>query len=166
MKLNKLFTLLAVVLTLTACNNKDDVMEIFTGKTWKLTRLTTEGSSNRFLSGLWDNENSYNNSIEKLNSSDNYILNFYGDNQSAELIEPKFNANGINAKITNGTWKADGISKELVLSGKVTGAETDPLAKEFMKALLLIYKYEGDNRTLTLYYKDGKINKIMGFIAQ
>lgn len=69
MKLNKLFTLLAVVLTLTACNNKDDVMEIFTGKTWKLTRLTTEGSSNRFLSGLWDNENSYNNSIEKLNSS-------------------------------------------------------------------------------------------------
>ena len=149
-----------------ACNNKDDVMEIFTGKTWKLTRLTTEGSSNRFLSGLWDNENSYNNSIEKLNSSGNYILNFYGDNQSAELIEPKFNANGINAKITNGTWKADGISKELVLSGKVTGAETDPLAKEFMKALLLIYKYEGDNRTLTLYYKDGKINKIMGFIAQ
>ena len=166
MKLNKLFTLLAVVLTLTACNNKDDVMEIFTGKTWKLTRLTTEGSSNRFLSGLWDNENSYNNSIEKLNSSGNYILNFYGDNQSAELIEPKFNANGINAKITNGTWKADGISKELVLSGKVTGAETDPLAKEFMKALLPIYKYEGDNRTLTLYYKDGKINKIMGFIAQ
>lgn len=40
------------------------------------------------------------------------------------------------------------------------------MAKEFMKALLLIYKYEGDNRTLTLYYKDGKIDKIMGFTAQ
>lgn len=166
MKLYKLFALLTIILTLTSCNNKDDVMEIFTGKTWKLTRLTTEGSSNRFLSGLWDNEDSYNNSIEKLNSAGNYILNFYGDSQSAEQIASTFNANGINAKITNGTWKADGVSKELVLSGKVTGAETDPLAREFMKALLLIYKYEGDNRTLTLYYKDGKIDKIMGFTAQ
>ena len=162
----KLFALLAVILLLAGCNNEDDVMEIFTGKTWKLTRLTTEGSSNRFLAGLWDNENSYNNSIEKLNSSGNYILNFYGDSQSDGLITPTFNANGINAKITNGTWKADGISKDLTLSGKVTGTESDPLAKEFMKGLPLIYKYEGDNRTLTLYYKDGQINKIMGFKAQ
>ena len=84
MKLYKLFALLTIFLTLTSCNNKDDVMEIFTGKTWKLTRLTTEGSSNRFLSGLWDNEDSYNNSIEKLNSAGNYIINFYGDSQSAD----------------------------------------------------------------------------------
>ncbi len=166
MKIERLFILLAAVLTLTACNNEDDVMEIFTGKTWKLTRLTTEGSSIRFLAGLWDNENSYNNSMERLNSSDNYILNFYGDTQSSELIEPTFNANGISARITNGTWKADGISKDLTLNGNITGSESDPLAKEFMKGLLLVYKYEGDNRTLTLYYKDGQINKIMGFTAQ
>ena len=166
MKIERLFILLAVVLTLTACNNEDDVMEIFTGKTWKLTRLTTEGSSIRFLAGLWDNENSYNNSMERLNSAGNYILNFYGDTQSSELIEPTFNANGISARITNGTWKADGISKDLTLNGNITGSESDPLAKEFMKGLLLVYKYEGDNRTLTLYYKDGQINKIMGFTAQ
>lgn len=166
MKIERLFILLAVVLTLTACNNEDDVMEIFTGKTWKLTRLTTEGSSIRFLAGLWDNENSYNNSMERLNSAGNYILNFYGDTQSSELIEPTFNANGISARITNGTWKADGISQDLTLNGKITGSESDPLAKEFMKGLLLVYKYEGDNRTLTLYYKDGQINKIMGFTAQ
>ena len=166
MKIERLFILLAAVLTLTACNNEDDVMEIFTGKTWKLTRLTTEGSSIRFLAGLWDNENSYNNSMERLNSAGNYILNFYGDTQSSELIEPTFNANGISARITNGTWKADGISKDLTLNGNITGSESDPLAKEFMKGLLLVYKYEGDNRTLTLYYKDGQINKIMGFTAQ
>lgn len=166
MKIERLFILLAAVLTFTACNNEDDVMEIFTGKTWKLTRLTTEGSSIRFLAGLWDNENSYNNSMERLNSAGNYILNFYGDTQSSELIEPTFNANGISARITNGTWKADGISKDLTLNGNITGSESDPLAKEFMKGLLLVYKYEGDNRTLTLYYKDGQINKIMGFTAQ
>lgn len=166
MKIEKLFALLVTILTLTACNNEDDVMEIFTGKTWKLTRLTTEGSSTPFLAGLWDNENSYKSSIKLLSNPSNYILNFYGDSQSTEFIEPAFNADGINAKITNGTWQADGVSKDLTLSGNVTGTESDPLAKEFMKGLLLVYKYEGDNRTLTLYYKDGQINKIMGFTAQ
>lgn len=162
----KLFALLAAILLLAGCNNEDDVLEIFTGKTWKLTRITTEGSSNRFLPGLWDNENSYNNSIEKLNIENNYVLVFYGNPQSSEYIASTFNANGINATITNGTWKADGASKNLTLNGKISGTESDPLAKEFMKALLLVYKYEGDNRTLTLYYKDGNSNKIMGFTAQ
>lgn len=96
----KLFALLAAILLLAGCNNEDDVLEIFTGKTWKLTRITTEGSSNRFLPGLWDNENSYNNSIEKLNIENNYVLVFYGDPQSSEYIASTFNANGINATIT------------------------------------------------------------------
>ena len=40
--------MLAVLLTFSACNDEDDVAEIFNGKTWKLARLTTENGKEQF----------------------------------------------------------------------------------------------------------------------
>ena len=35
---------------LSGCDNEDDVIGIFTGKTWKLSRLTNKGSNAQILS--------------------------------------------------------------------------------------------------------------------
>lgn len=38
--------MLTMLLGFSACNNEDDVMEIFNDKTWKLSRITTEKERN------------------------------------------------------------------------------------------------------------------------
>ena len=47
--------LLAILLGFSACNNEDDVMEIFNNKTWKLSRIATEKGKEQFYQGLWKN---------------------------------------------------------------------------------------------------------------
>ena len=46
----------SMLLGLGACNNEDDVMEIFNNKTWKLVRIATEKGKEQFYQGLWSNE--------------------------------------------------------------------------------------------------------------
>ena len=41
---------------LSGCNNEDDIIEILTGKTWKLSRLANKDSNRQFYSGLWKDE--------------------------------------------------------------------------------------------------------------
>ena len=41
--------LLAILLGFSACNNEDDVMEIFNNKTWKLSRIATEKGKNNSI---------------------------------------------------------------------------------------------------------------------
>ena len=41
---------------LSGCDNEDDVIGIFTGKTWKLSRLANKDSNRQFYSGLWKDE--------------------------------------------------------------------------------------------------------------
>ena len=66
-----------------------------------------------------------------------------------------------------GDWNGDGKSNRLTFSNiKVTGGESDPLAREFNNGLQKVEKYEGDSRNLTLYYKDGQVTRIMGFVAK
>lgn len=42
---------------LSGCDNEDDVIGIFTGKTWKLSRLTNKDSNAQFYPNLWNNDN-------------------------------------------------------------------------------------------------------------
>ena len=41
---------------LSGCDNEDDVIGIFTGKPWKLSRLANKDSNRQFYSGLWKDE--------------------------------------------------------------------------------------------------------------
>ena len=47
---------LSLLPLLSSCDNEDDVIGIFTGKTWKLSRLTNKDSNRQFYSGLWQDE--------------------------------------------------------------------------------------------------------------
>ena len=48
--------IMTMFLGFSACNNEDDVMEIFNNKTWKLARIATEKGKEQFYQGLWNNE--------------------------------------------------------------------------------------------------------------
>ena len=68
--------LLAILLGFSACNNEDDVMEIFNNKTWKLSRIATEKGKEQFYQGLWNNEAEEKASRELLKTDGNFTLNF------------------------------------------------------------------------------------------
>ena len=149
--------MLSLLPLLSGCDNEDDVVGIFTGKTWKLSRLTNKGSNAQFYPNLWNNnEEEMKKSLDKLyNQKSTFTLNFEGTELDGELMGTTVNGQGINSSV-NGTWKADGASGSLSISVKVTGsAESDALAKTFISGLQNVYKYEGDANSLTLYFKDG-----------
>ncbi len=61
-----------------ACNNEDDVMEIFNNKTWKLVRIATEKGKEQFYQGLWSNESKeeIDRELNTFGAEGNYTLNF------------------------------------------------------------------------------------------
>lgn len=150
-----------------ACSTEDDVMEIFNDKTWKLTRLTDEGSNRQFYSGLWASEKEETDSRKALKIEGNFTVSFNlaeVNGQATGTAE----ARGIQASIGNAHVTIDAENRELTLAGKVNGSETDKLAKAFINGLPRVFKYEGDSNSLTLYFKDevSKKTKVMGFTAQ
>ena len=73
---------------LSGCDNEDDVIGIFTGKTWKLSRLTNKGSNAQFYPNLWNNnEEEMKKSLDKLyNQKNTFTLNFEGTELDGELM--------------------------------------------------------------------------------
>lgn len=61
--------MLSLLPLLSGCDNEDDVVGIFTGKTWKLSRLTNKGSNAQFYPNLWNN-----NEEEMKKSLESYII--------------------------------------------------------------------------------------------
>lgn len=162
------YLLLALLMlpTLSSCDTEDDIIEIFTGKTWKMSRLTMKGSNAPFLPNLWDSQDSMNASLERLKDKGNFTLIFEGSEVDGQLLGTRFSAYGVNATLA-GTWNADGDSHSLTFSvADRSGSESDPLAKAFINGLQNVYKYEGDASSLTLYFKDGDVTKVIGFTPQ
>lgn len=151
-----------------SCNDEDDVIEIFTGKTWKMSRLTdNEKNAPQFYKGIWNSEKEQLRSMEYLNRDGNFTVTFEGTEINGEIDGTQVVIQGIQSKMT-GTWTANGQDNTLKLQLKKTeGSETDPLAKAFMAAMKNVYKYEGDVHQLTLYYKhDQNIVRKIGFFKQ
>lgn len=158
-----LLLVLAILPALSGCNSEDDLIEIFTGKTWKMSRLTTKGSNARFLPNLWDSQDNMNKSLRNLDEAGKYTLDFEGSEVDGQLLGARFTAYGDNVTL-RGTWNADGKSHSLTfIVADRSGSESDPLAKAFINGLQNVYKYEGDASSLTLYFKDGETTKVIGF---
>lgn len=141
------------------CNNEDDVVDIFTGRTWKLTFIAAEGSTKQF--DFWNgNETARKSSMDALALKSTFILNFVGSDLS-EFTGGQFTGQGIKAAIT-GDWKANGETNKLTVSGmRTTQSETDALAKAFITGLQNAIRYEGDNNNLYIYYKEGQTTKFL-----
>lgn len=161
------FLLLMIVLlpSLSGCNNEDDVISIFTGKTWKLTFIAAEGTRKQFNfwgeAGMTPSNSAYTKSMDALANKGNFILNFEGTDLNG-TTGGSFNGRGITASM-DGSWNANGESRELKINLKGKPSETDDLAKAFITGLQNAFKYEGDEWNLYIYYKDGATIKFMAF---
>ena len=132
----------SMLLGLGACNNEDDVMEIFNNKTWKLVRIATEKGKEQF-----------------------YTLNFNCAEVNGE-VTGTVNVHAVNSSINDAVLKIDGKEHTISIKGKVIGTESDKLAKVFINGIQNVFKYEGDIHNITLYFKDGNTTKVMGFTAR
>ena len=132
-----------------------------------MSRITIEGKENeQFGAIVWDSEAAYNQSIELLKAESNFTVVFEGIEVNGELSGNNVTVNGVKVKNATGTWTADGKNGNISLNLKISASETDPLAKEFIKGMQNVFKYEGDENQITLYYKEGQTTCLIGFAKQ
>lgn len=155
-------TLWVLLMTaLGACNKEDNILEIFTGKVWKLSYIAPDGSNLMF--DYWgDNDAAYQSSINALRRENTFTIKFEGVGEG-EFITGTFNGRIINSNI-DGYWHADGKTRSFTTSDVSQSLqETDVLARAFSTGLHNAFRYEGDSDNLFIYFKDGETIKRMGF---
>jgi len=160
--------LLAAILVLPmlcGCEQEDDVIDIFTGKMWKLTYIYMEGNYATPLD-QWDgDEEAMKASMELAKKAGNFTLEFNGGRLNTGGLGGTFTGRAVNATI-QGHWQADGKSRALQFSDvRYEGKETDLYAKAFLSGLSAnMTHYSGDSKNLYLHYKEGQLMKVIGLI--
>ena len=120
----RLFTLVTFALFVAACNNEDDLQEIFVGHNWKLAFVQ-------------------NGSTREVPVKGDYTFTFYDTN--FRLVTP-------GGAIIGGSWQAGGKSKEFRCSNvQVSGnISTDGIASIIVDILKNAKSYEGDSHYLKI----------------
>lgn len=167
MKMKKRLTYLLLLLLLPllgGCDTEDNVLEIFTGKTWKLTYIALEGQHQMF--DFWnENTDAARRSLQLLEQGSTFIIEFNGS-ETADYVGGDFEAQAVNRSIT-GNWAANGASRELSLNNlRTSGNDSDILAQAFLTGLQNAVRYSGDSQYLYIYYEDGQTTKCMAFHIQ
>ena len=166
-KINIYIQLLLVALLtpiLSACEQEDDVIDIFTGKTWYMTYIAVEGQNKMY--DFWQgNEDARIQSFKTI-TGDSYTLTFDGADLGNSTGGGTFSGRATSASI-NGKWNANGENRELKLTIDKAGTDTDKyLGKAFIEGLKSAFKYGGDNKNLYIYYKEGQTVKFISFAPQ
>ena len=167
MRLNKTLRYLLLLLLLPllgGCDTEDNVLEIFTGKTWKLTYIALEGQHQMF--DFWNEDtDAARRSLQLLEQGSTFIIEFNGS-ETADYVGGDFEAQAVNRSIT-GNWAANGASRELSLNNlRTSGNDSDILAQAFLTGLQNAVRYSGDSQYLYIYYEDGQTTKCMAFHIQ
>lgn len=167
MKMKKKLTYLLLLLLLPllgGCDTEDNVLEIFTGKTWKLTYIALEGQHQMF--DFWNEDtDAARRSLQLLEQGSTFIIEFNGS-ETADYVGGDFEAQAVNRSIT-GNWAANGASRELRLNNlRTSGNDSDILAQAFLTGLQNAVRYSGDSQYLYIYYEDGQTTKCMAFHIQ
>ena len=167
MKMKKKLTYLLLLLLLPllgGCDTEDNVLEIFTGKTWKLTYIALEGQHQMF--DFWNEDtDAARRSLQLLEQGSTFIIEFNGS-ETADYVGGDFEAQAVNRSIT-GNWAANGASRELSLNNlRTSGNDSDILAQAFLTGLQNAVRYSGDSQNLYIYYEDGQTTKCMAFHIQ
>lgn len=147
----KALWLLLLLPLFASCNDSDDVAAIFTGKTWKLNYITEDSNNEMF--DFWGNAEAQKKSMEQLNATGTYTINFEGATEG-DLIKGKVNGRTIIQNF-EGSWSAN--SKNNDFHASVNGSNEDALAKNFLEGLNNATSYKGsDNTNLYILYKSGQ----------
>ena len=167
-KISYLLLVISILPILSSCNNEDDVVKIFTGKTWKMTFIAKEGSKEQYNfwgeQGMTSENAAYKNSMDALAKEGNFILNFEG----GDLNGTAGGSFGGRASTTSvsGTWNANGESKRLDITVEGKPVDKDVYGKAFITGLQNAIRYGGDENNLYIYYKDGQTTKFLAFHPQ
>lgn len=133
-----------------SCNDTDDVQEIFTGRTWRLTYITKKNEHGWYkFPGV--NESVYK-TYDPITGSRKFIIDFTG-NTVDDILTGDFTGNG--AVQMNGTFMANGENNVFstgMKSSSVVNTQ-DTLGKFIIEGMRGAYSYEGDTRNLFLYYE-------------
>lgn len=154
-----------MIFTLAGCNDSDDVIAIFTGKTWKLNAIFYSGKEDR---SYWvnkdgtPNEKAFEESLRKKNEK-GFTVKFEGA-QVDDVITGTFTGVGYNSTFT-GNWSCNANSRQITISSFETkGSDSDVLAKAFVNAMKNVISYtNSDTNNLHLDFKDGELYKYMSF---
>lgn len=158
MKLKYILPLLILLPILSACNQSDDVIEIFTKNKWKLTGVFydkgNKGNDPEWCMDYWnDNQAAWEASNKIFKKDDTFIIVFSGVEDGDEVIG-SYNGYAANSSI-KGNWKANGKNNSFSTSGQAApGGNEDILGKAYINALINADKYEGDVNNLRIYFED------------
>lgn len=129
--------------------------------------LISTSSSAREQNVWGDDTNAKKASMELKDIDGHYEIIFNGEPEGGEA-RGEFSGRAVKSTF-EGTWWADGHTNQVSMRlSRVSGNETDVLAKEFIKALQAgVYKYQGDDQSLSLFYKENnkESKKYIGFIT-
>lgn len=167
-RIGYLLLIISILPILSSCNNEDDVIKIFTGKTWKMTFIAAEGSQKQFNfwgdQGMTSDNAAFTKSMDALAKDGNFVLNFEGGDLNG-TAGGSFGGRATTTSVS-GTWNANGESNKLNINVEGNPNDKDVLGKAFITGLLNATRYEGDEKNLYIYYKDGSSIKFMAFRAQ
>ena len=160
--------LMAVVLPVwSSCSDEDDVIDIFTGTTWKMSYIFPEGHIST-PEDFWNgDQEAYEKSSELVKDLGNFNLIFQGGTLKTGQMGGTFKGRAIGATV-EGLWEADGKTRALQFSNvHWSGTESDVLAKAFMTGVSAnVYKYSGDSSNLYLHYKDGQLLRVIALFPK
>ncbi len=150
---------------LSGCNEKDDVVSIFTDKTWKLTYIGVKGTYGKMYD-FWNGDNTANqSSIQKLQNNKEYFTVSFNGSETNGIVSGAFSGRATSAEI-NGTWTADG-NKQTFSTGNVhAGTDQDILGRAFINGLRNAQSYTGDTENLYIYYEEGQQSFFLAFKPQ
>jgi len=155
MKLKYILPLFILLPVLSACNQEDDVIEIFTGKTWKLNFISNS-KGNNCIEEYFTNVSSEvrDASMEKMSKKENFTINFTAIEVDGEAVGT-YLGRATNSTIS-GDWQANGKKNTFIITKQANpNNNEDLLGKVFINALITAYKYEGDTAgNLTIYFED------------
>ncbi|MDR3118274.1 MAG: DUF4847 family protein [Mediterranea sp.] len=152
------YTIPLLLLSILGCNPTDDVMKIFTGKTWKLNHISTDkGDCTR---EYFSSQAQWDASMKLLSERGNFVISFTG----AEIngtVTGTYSGRAANNTFS-GKWEANGKNNTFRTNQADPAANEDLLGKVFINALKNAYKYEGDtNGNLTIHFKENNASKYL-----
>ncbi len=165
MKRTKQLMLLLLLPFVIGCNNTDDVLKIFTEKTWKLTKIVDANNTMVPFYNFWaDNETARENSMMILSRSDTFVLTFTGAETNG-TVSGSFSGKAASESIANAQWRANGDKRSFSTNLRTTD-DSDILGQKFLEGLSKADEYRGDEHNLYLFYTDTSGRKCMFFVVQ
>lgn len=162
MKLKYILLLLLALPMLSACDQSDDVIDIFTGKTWKLTNIFDADGRvciEDYFVGV--SSTIRENAMDNWAKEGNMVIQFISAVEVNGVVTGEYTGRAVRTTLS-GKWETNGKTNAFSTNQGNPVAGEDILGTAFVNAWKNAYKYEGDtNGNLTIYFKEKNVDKYL-----